>query len=205
MIILDYTNLTKRTRKTPGAFTIIELMVTLSIVTILSIVLMPKVKGAIVSAKMLGVEKTLGNIYALSDSLLERNQLTAKITESDTEKTITTLLDNKTFKEARNPFIKDNKGIGLIVGSTYDNTKKAIYIFTEQPNEYLLPNGTIYLVINKYGIHKGIGKDETTPTISTQGLHAKAISPDGKVYSWGRNTDEELGNGSTSAPIDTLT
>lgn len=141
------------------AFTLIELVITIGIVALLSTLLTPKAKTTIDNSKQVGVDKNK-NLFS-SIVTLKKEQIGMLTTIEDMKDFYTTKIENNSdLKETRNPFNKKQKGVGFIIGDTYDNTDKALYIFTRQPQEDTLPKGTVYTVLTNDEV---ISVTETRP------------------------------------------
>lgn len=186
------------------AFTMIELMVVVAIVAVLSIVLLPKATQAMAKAKVTGVDKNQQFLEGMVRATLDKHYYSAPTAEEVVQRTYTQLSKNEEVANLTNPFDKTRKGIGLIEGSTFTDTNKAAYIFTDTPNTETLPEGTVYVVVKDGEVVS------TTPQVS-QGSQAPgeltmvttvegqqfsiAIGSDGNLYSWGANYDNQLGTG----------
>lgn len=73
------------------------------------------------------------------------------------ENTFEMLSMNIPLKYQVNAYNTDQTGIGFIKGSEYDNTNKALYIFTEEPNRETVPYGILYATIKDKTIKIGMG------------------------------------------------
>lgn len=128
-------------------FTLMELMGVVVVLSILFIVLMPKILNAVDSAKIAGIEY---NAELLNNTITSR--YIALYNKLDTETEIidrihADLNTNPEITKMTNPYNKSMKGVGLIKGETFIDTNNAAYIFTEIPNKTTIPVGVVYTVI----------------------------------------------------------
>lgn len=84
------------------------------------------------------------------------------INDTETEnasikKTFEMLSPNIPLKYQVNAYNDKQTGIGFIDGSEYDNTNKAMYLFTEEPNKETIPYGILYTIIKDNTITIGMG------------------------------------------------
>lgn len=130
------------------AFTLVELLMVIGIISIMMTLLIPSIGPIKTETKELSIKKNEDTLKEVVDLKLAR--LRAQEVSNDTllDSLMTDLNQEPTINSMTNPFDGTKRGIGLIVGDTYDNTDKAVYLFTIPPKEETLPKGTAYIVLN---------------------------------------------------------
>lgn len=140
-----------RDLKKEKGFTLIELWIVLAIVIVLAMVIVPSTMGLHKKAKQTGVEhnKRLIEMYASIE--YEKTDLTDISNTAIAGTVFNNLSKNTDVNTMVNPLNKQQKGIGYINGTTYDNSNKAAYVFTDNPVVAGIPEGVVFVVI-KNGI-----------------------------------------------------
>lgn len=139
------------------AFTLIELMVVLAVLSILAALLAPKANSYIIRAKRTGIEQNKSLLESLARYEYTRASSVATSEDDRVAKTFQVLSKNKDLLDMKNPINEVQQGIGLIKGSTFVNTNKAAYVFTDNPVASTIPDGVAYVVLKTGLVTSNVG------------------------------------------------
>lgn len=134
-----------------SGFTLIELIITLAIISILAVMLLPKTKHTsdIRDTQYASNKKLLETTAVNYEKTFSSNSLSS--TELAT-KIYNALATQDAFTTMVNAYDKSKKGVGVDVTSTPNlTTGKAVYILISNPTT--IPAGTVYYVVNKITIN----------------------------------------------------
>ncbi|WP_275372637.1 prepilin-type N-terminal cleavage/methylation domain-containing protein [Clostridium tertium] len=146
--------------KKKKAFTLIELIIVIAIIAILTAVTAPKVAHIIEKSKVAGVEKTQKTFESLVTSKYNKHFYEYPTEAALANKIYTVLSQDDEYKNYKNPLNKAQQGVGLLTGTTFTDSNKAIYIFTNTPTAAAItsiPKGVIYVVIKDAKITSDYG------------------------------------------------
>lgn len=173
-----------------SAFTLIELLIVISIIVILAIILFPKAKYSIEKAKMTGVDQNRRTLISFATSEYEKQYDSSTDDADRVQKTYDKLSKIDAVKTMQSPFDKNKIGLGFIDGSTFTDTGKAAYIFTEQPDEATIPDGIVYVALG------GSSPEYIKDIISGLGI-TYMISSKNNVYALGNNLNNIANTGAS--------
>ena len=139
------------------AFTLIEIIIVIAIISILAVITLPKIKYYIIEARNTGVDKNKNLLMSLASSEYEK-QFDSSIDDTDrVQKTYDNLAIKDDIKNMKSPFNKTKLGIGLITGKTYIDSGKAGYVFTEKPDTSTIPSDIVWVYISNNEVTYGVG------------------------------------------------